>query len=163
MIPTYALVKPSREAIAAALIAMLQTMTLPGGAPFQTIDRTWTGVDNSLTLDKLPGLFLLDLGESVKKDATNMPAKIDWKFDVVIVQAIPEGTLGITLANQMLDALELCFQPTPAQRMGGNFITLGGLVQHVWIEGAIQKNPSSLSGSASLAVAPLHVRITNPL
>lgn len=153
-----------RESIITALLARLKTITdfvTVGQVDPTVIQRDWKGPEAADFLDKLPGLFLIELPEKHAVRGRGMPAIIDWGFDVVFVVKNLDDVPPGSRVNPLLDALDTLFIPTPQDRMTGRN-TLGGIVYDVWIEGTVQKNFAYLGGRASLAVAPLHVRITNP-
>ena len=61
---------------------------------------------------------------------------------------------GIEL-NNIMDALEAAFVPDNPQT---NTLTLGGLVQHCWIEGEVMYDPGDLDGYGK-AVVPVHILV----
>lgn len=55
-----------------------------------------------------------------------------------------------TILNPLIDAIETVLRPDPVS----NKQTLGGLVQHVWIEGQIETDEGSL-GDQGVAIIPI--------
>lgn len=158
---------PTRETIVAALLTKLKSIVVPvaAGQPafaFQTIARTWKGIDEAVRNDRIPALVLIETAEDHTVKSLGMPAIIDVPFDIFLVVKNPDGPVDCSTINPVLEALDTLLLPNVVERIAGNRVTLGGLVYHVWIAGKIQKNPSYLNGAASVAAVPLHVRVTNP-
>lgn len=119
---------PTRETVMLALFSLLQTV--PG---FRTFDRRPL-LPTEFTPDLQPALLLLDLGEDTKRQ--EILAKRTWHPLIIGYVRAPKGTPGITIINPLLDAIDVALAPPP----GTGKQTLGGLVDHCWVEGETTKN-----------------------
>lgn len=136
----------TREAIYAALFALLQ-----GAGGFQTVGRRvqpWSALSSA----QQPALFLVAKGEDHARLA-GMPSRRTLQADLVVYAMAPDdNTAGSQVLNPLLDAIQAALQPPPYSADQ----TLGGLVQHAWIEGHIQTDEGAL-GSQAVAVIPVHI------
>jgi len=147
----------AREQIYSALFALLQS-----AANFKTVGRVWVP-SNKLDPPQLPALFMVENNEHAMQTAPGRPAK--WMLDVdVVIYARNEGEsqapgaesyVRATAPNNLLDAVESALAPVAA----ANVQSLGGLVQHCWIEGKIEKD-AALQGANSVAVVPVRILTT---
>jgi len=147
----------AREQIYSALFALLQ-----GAANFKAVGRVWVP-SNKLDPPQLPALFMVENNEHAMQTAPGRPAK--WLLDVdVVIYARNEGEsqapgaesyIPETGLNNLLDAAESALAPAAAT----NVQSLGGLVQHCWIEGKIEK-AAALQGATSMAVVAVRVLTT---
>ena len=147
----------AREQIYSALFTLLQ-----GAANFKTVGRVWVP-SNKLDPPQLPALFMVENNEHATHSAPGRPAK--WLLDVdVVIYARNEGEsqapgaenyVPATALNNLLDAVESAIAPPVSTSVQ----TLGGLVQHCWIEGKIEKD-AALQGANSLAVIPIKILTT---
>ena len=147
----------AREQIYSALFALLQS-----AANFKTVGRVWVP-SNKLDPPQLPALFMVENNEHAMQTAPGRPAK--WMLDVdVVIYARNEGEsqapgaesyVRATALNNLLDAVESALAPVAAT----NVQSLGGLVQHCWIEGKIEKD-AALQGANSVAVVPVRILTT---
>jgi hypothetical protein len=60
--------------------------------------------------------------------------------------------------NPLLDAIAAALAPTGADLVAGAQ-TLGGLVKHCWISGAIETDEGALGGQA-VAIVPVEILVT---
>jgi len=147
----------ARDQIYSALFALLQ-----GASNFNTAVRVWVP-SNKLDPPQLPALFMVENNEHAMQTAPGRPTK--WPLDVdVVIYARNEGEsqapgaenyIPETGLNNLLDAVESALAPAAAT----NVQSLGGLVQHCWIEGKIEKD-AALQGATSMAVVPVRVLTT---
>ena len=84
----------------------------------------------------MPALFFFQQGEDHVRDGKGIPDKRTLHCVFVLYCWTQDaGTLPATLANTLLDVIDDCLnQPGNPQ----NVQTLGGLVEHVYIEGRVQ-------------------------
>lgn len=131
---------PSRETIAAALFAVLNTVTMQG--TFKTISRRPKLWDETI---EMPALYLGQPEEDkAYLEGTTTPGKATLKFDLIIYtnSGLDPNAIPDTMMNNCIDAVEAALAAaTPGQPQ-----TLGGLVHHAWIEGQIQRAPGYLDG-----------------
>jgi hypothetical protein len=131
---------PSRETIAAALFALLNTATMK--TTFKTISRRPKVWDETV---EMPSLYLAQPEEEKSYgEGTMTPGKITIKFDVIVYtnSGLDPNVAPDTELNNCIDAIEAAMVATPPNQPQ----TLGGLVQHAWIEGQIQRAPGYLDG-----------------
>lgn len=104
-----------------------------------------------------PGLFLVDRAESYPGRATGMPTVVI--FDAEAWVYINTPPLGPAL-NTLLDAIDTVLAPTPVFNgvLLQNTQTLGGLVQHCWIEGTVEK-AFSHKQRQGIAVVPIRMLV----
>jgi hypothetical protein len=136
-----------REHIMQALFTLLTA-----GNAYPTAGRRlvlWTKVAEQ------PALFLRHVGDTYPTRPTGIPAKVQMDCEAWIYSraggnpaVIPETAL-----NSLLDGVETALKPDPAAAQ-----TLGGLVQHCWIEGRVEIHPGDLDGQA-IAVVPIRLLV----
>jgi hypothetical protein len=147
-----------REQIYSALFSFLQS-----AASFKTVGRVWVPAAK-LSPPQLPALFLVEREETAIQTAPGRPTK--WILGAEIhLYARNEGetqipgqetVLPVTALNNLLDAIEIALKPSAAT----NVQSLGGLVQHCWIEGKVKKD-AALQGAVSTAVVPVKLLTTS--
>ena len=141
----------TREPIAVALFTKLQ-----GVAQFATASRrlkTWQDV----TPADQPALFLASRTELATWQAPGLGVIWQIFFDAyVYVNTGTDQTIApSTVMNPLLDAIEQVLLP---DNLITNKQTLGGLVQHCWIEGRIDTD-EGLLGSQGVAIIPIVVKV----
>jgi hypothetical protein len=142
----------TREPIYAALFALLT-----GAAPFVTASRLlrhWDEVGPS----EQPALFQVQKRETAK-EAEGSPTV--WRAEVdlyLYCQAPDDETAPATVLNPLLDAIETALKPSGADLANGTQ-SLGGLVKHCWIAGAIETDEGALGGQA-VAIVPIEILVT---
>jgi hypothetical protein len=139
----------NREPIYAALFALLAD-----AAPFRTASRRlrhWGAVEAA----EQPALF------QVQKRETATPAEGSptvWRvaLDIYVYCQAPDDTSPPASAlNPLIDAIEAALAPTGADAVIGAQ-TLGGLVTHCRIAGAIETDEGALGGQA-VAIVPVEI------
>lgn len=140
-----------REPVHAALFAKLEAI-----ADFKTASRRfkhWTDVNPP----DHPALFLTSRTEvATQKPVIGTPVW-DIAFDVALY-VHTGGDVAVapaSLLNTLLDAIEKAMRPDDLAK---NKNTLGGLVEHCWIEGQIQTDEGVL-GDQGVAIVPILVRV----
>lgn len=139
----------SREAIYAALFDKLGA-----SAGFVTKSRKlkhWSDV----TASEQPALFQAQKSES----AATVPGQpTQWNYMVdVYLYANTGGDPNVApsqILNPLIDAIVAAMAPEPIS----NKQTLGGLVQHAWIEGAIETDEGVL-GDQAVAIIPVAMKV----
>lgn len=139
-----------REPIAVALFNKLKVVT--NFTTASRVLRSWNNVPPA----EQPALFVSEGGQ----DAAQRPGLgpvWNWKFDahVYIHTGDQPGIAPGTLINPIIDAIELALKPDNAIT---NKQTLGGLVQHCWIEGHIDTDQGVLGGQG-VAIIPIFVKV----
>ena len=139
-----------RETIMAALFALLQ-----GAAGFNHFGRR---VLQTIDVPDQPALFVRKHTEEyLPRKALGIPAitvlDIDifiyWRPDDISPDVAPE-----TVGNTLIDAVEAVLQPLPGQKAQ----TLGGLVQHVWIEGKVLQQNGDIYKQA-VVIIPVKIMV----
>jgi len=138
----------SREAIYAALFAKFSSI-----AGFTTISRRlqhWS--DTPLSMQ--PALFMAQRGETV---ATVPGLNQVWSLSVDLylyanTGADKSASPG-SILNPLLDAVVAALAPDKIT----NKCTLGGIVEHAWIEGRIETDEGVL-GDQGVAIVPLIIK-----
>ena len=116
-----------------------------------------------LGVDKMPALFLIEHGEKWERKGKGIPGKRTFECSIVMYaySAAQAQSYPATLVNNMMDALEAVLErpgnppnPTAVQ-------TLGGLVEHVYIEGEVKIIEGQLGAgeNASVLVAPITILV----
>ena len=142
----------TREPIYAALFSLLS-----GAAPFATASRRlrhWSLVEPG----EQPALFQVQKRETAKAVEGSPTA---WRAEIdlyVYCQAPDDETTPATVLNPLIDAIEATLLPAGRDLAGGTQ-TLGGLVKHCWIAGAIETDEGALGGQA-VAIVPIEILIT---
>lgn len=139
-----------REPIAVALFAKLSAVT-----NFVTVSRvlkSWGNVPQA----EQPAFFLTE-GEQMAAQKPGLGPVWNWKFDahVYIHTGDQPGVAPGTLINPVIDAIEAALKPDNVMT---NKQTLGGLVQHCWIEGQIDTDQGVLGGQG-VAIIPIFVKV----
>jgi hypothetical protein len=178
----------TREQIMNALLAQLQAKC---GATFATYSRmfvTWQDLTAMLRsppaasdprqLPRQPALFLYDgIGFGGGKDEWEQPARgvpmtgkrtlhrtivlYDWRPGSLTPGGAVAAAGAITM-NPLIEAVENAFQPdTLGVGAAVGSLTLGGLVQHAWIQGEGHMIPGDIDPTG-LAMQTIPVRILIP-
>jgi hypothetical protein len=133
-----------REAVMTALYDLAVT-----AAGFATSGRDlahWSQVKAQ------PALYVVDAEEELPAEPYNMPRPSTMAAELWIYtkgEERPDQSRPKAL-NALLDAIEATLAPDPVT----NTQTLGGAVEHCWIEGRIDKAPGHTDGQA-VAVIPI--------
>ncbi len=149
----------NREPVYAAAFAFFNSLTLGNAPAFATATRkadTWEGV----APEECPAL-LFTQGKELAVRRTGFPTV--WKLYprlmlyVHTAQITDPTVIASQLLNPLLDAIEAALEPLPSKQGRS---TLGGLVSHCAIEGAIEIMEGNL-GDVAVAVIPLEI-LTSP-
>ena len=139
----------NRETIIAALFDRLTG--LPGLVTISRRLKHWADVPAA----EQPALFLT-CGNSAPEQTRGLPPK--WRLQATLHLYVNTGgddrLSPSAQLNELLDAIEAALAPTggePAQ-------TLGGLVSHAWISGAIETDEGVL-GDQGVAILPLEILV----
>ena len=139
-----------REPIAVALFNKLSAV-----AQFKTTSRRlvlWSDVPASMQ----PALYVVE-SDPVATQRPGLGPVWEWRFDVHVYVNTgddPDTPPG-TLMNPILDAIEAALAP---DNLVTNKQTLGGLVQHCWIEGKTQTDQGVLGGQG-VAIIPVFIKV----
>lgn len=111
-----------------------------------------------LTPDQMPALFLVEHGGPWKRTGKGIPAIRTLHCSVVmyVTTADPQQSLPATLINNTVSVLD-ALMGNPSM----NYQNLGGLVEHVYIEGETQviEGQIGTGQNASVALIPLTILI----
>jgi hypothetical protein len=142
----------TREPIYQALFALLS-----GAANFATASRRlrhWNAVEPG----EQPALFQVQKRETAKP-ADGSPTAWRAEIDLYLYcQAQDDEGAPASVLNPLLDAIETALLPKGADLAGGTQ-TLGGLVKHCRIAGAIETDEGALGGQA-VAILPIEILAT---
>jgi hypothetical protein len=158
---------PTREAVMTALLALAAT-----AAEFQTVSRRIVLVPGAPTPQVAappaqPALYLFEDNETTRTHpARGAPPIRTWRVQLWVWCKIPLGatpgvpdgvTPGASIINPMIDAIEAALAPdTPIS----NTLTLGGLVQHCWIEGeTVKVSGDSNPDGQCVAMIPVSILV----
>ena len=147
----------AREAVMSALVALLRgavfAQPVNGQSGFVVVSRRlklWSDVPKS----QRPALFVTEHREQQNYQNEALPAKTTLSVDLLIyLDSSGRNTVSASALNTMMDAIEAALKPAP---MAGNRQTLGGLVSHCRVDGAVLKDPGDLDGDGLLWV-PLKI------
>jgi hypothetical protein len=157
---------PTREAVMNALLAVAAT-----AANFQTVSRKIVLVPGAPTPQVAlppaqPALYLFEDNETTTVPARGAPSKRIWRVQLWVWCKIPLGftpgvpddvTPGASVINPLIDAIEAALKPdNPVV----NVLTLGGLVQHCWIEGETVKVSGDINPDGQcVAMIPVSILV----
>lgn len=140
----------NREAIYSALFTKLSA-----AAGFNTTSRRLVTFNEVAAVDQ-PALFVIQRTESA---ATVPGLTTVWTLEVdayVYVNTAGDPAISpSTILNPYLDAIVTAMAP---DNVVTNKATLGGLVQHAWIEGKIQTDEGVL-GDQAIAIVPIILKV----
>lgn len=145
----------TREAVMAAFAALLQGVVFAqpvgGQTAFALVSRRlklWPDVAKS----QRPALFIAEHREQQAYQNEALPPKTTLSVDLfVYIDSSDPNTVPAIALNVVLDAIETALKPANGARQ-----TLGGLVSHCRIDGAVLKDPGDLDGDGLLWV-PLKI------
>lgn len=151
---------PTRETIITALFDLIRGAVYIGTntTVFTTAERRLKLWDQ-VKLKERPALFLVEHAETHVQKAQGVPTvrtlevKLFIYLDSKDQNAIPDQAV-----NAVIDAIDSVTGGVLKPDTGKNTQTLGGLVQHVWIEGDILKDPGDLDGDG-LIIIPIKILI----
>jgi hypothetical protein len=137
----------SRESIYQALFAMLQEID-----GFQLTSRKlrhWQDVPQP----NQPALFLVQKGETFQR-LDGLPPKRMFIAEIYLYARSQDPFAPpASILNPLMDAVETIFAPDAS----GNQ-TLGGLVQHAWIEGRVETDEGVL-GEQAVVIVPVRILV----
>lgn len=145
----------TREPIYAAIFAFWSALTIGGSPAFKLATRklkTWEDV----SAEDQPALLQLQRRETVTKPKT-LPAK--WKFSIDLYLYVHTGAqqdsnvVPSQLLNPLMDAVEAALE---IDDKSNDACTLGGLVSHCFIDGAVEIFEGNL-GDQAVCIIPLTV------
>ena len=146
---------PTREQVALALFTLLESLKISGNPAFVTTSRRpqlWASTTS------FPALYMGNPKESYEyQHGTSSPAHITLDFDIFIyINVSDPNVTPDTQMNSLIDAIEAALQGTPATN---GVQSLGGIVDHCWIEGSVLRAPGYLNGQG---MALMTIRVLVP-
>lgn len=143
-----------REAIYAALFAVLNG-NVTGVNYYSRRISSFTQIDPSI----LPALFLNEVGEHYGQQRLNMPSRVTLLAQIWLYTAVQlDEDIPAQQTNNIMDALETVIAPnTPGEPSQ----TLGGLVQHCWIEGRVTDYAATQQTYMSVTVVEVHMLVNH--
>ena len=147
----------AREAVMASLVALLEGVVLSSPVNSQTqfvsVSRRlklWADVPKS----QRPALFVSEHREQPNYQSEALPCKTTLSVDLFIyIDASDRNTVPGSALNTIMDALDAALMASP---VANNRQTLGGLVSHCRVDGAVLKDPGDLDDDGLLWV-PLKI------
>lgn len=149
-----------REAIWVALQALFQTRV---GTKFQTLGRQHVRPP-SLSPEQQPACFVVEVRETRTPRPSGLPGKITLAGFIILYFQAPqpqiedtgaETEIGATILNSLLRAVDEALLPDD---FANGTLTLGGLVQHCWLEGEVDYDPGILTQQGA-AILPLRILV----
>ena len=142
----------SREDIFTALFALGQGLSW--GTPPQGFAYISRRVRLAADLPALPALCQAEHDESFARTPGLDPRRTLGAAWMIHQATADPDAVPASANNALMDAIEAALAPDSAD----GCCTLGGLVQHCWIEGEVFKDPGDLDGQA-LLIAPIRILI----
>lgn len=149
------MINPTREQVATALFSLVNTA--PMQALFSTISRRPVLFNAA---PSKPALYMGSPTENyVYQDGPTFPPMIGLDFQVFIYinSGLDPSDIPDILMNNLIDALEAAIAPVPP--IPGAKQTLGGIVDHAYIEGTVHRAPGWLDGEG---MALLTIKVLVP-
>lgn len=144
----------AREPIYAALFALVQSAAASHAV---TIARRFV-LASQVPPAEQPAVFQVEKSERVQHERRGLPSKYWLSVDLVVyVQAGDSASIPSQAINQILDAIDAALAPSPDDPMHNQ--TLGGLVEHAWIEGEALIVEGTLQDQ-SVAIVPVQLFVT---
>lgn len=141
----------NREAVYLALFNKLSA--IKGIKTSSRILLHWADVSPN----QQPALFQAQVSQTAQQ-VTGFPTKYILTAKVwVYTHRDTNGVIPITQLNNILDLIDNALKPTSSPT---NKQTLGGLVEHCWIDGSIETDEGTL-GNQSIAIVPISILITS--
>ena len=134
---------PTREQVAIALFALLQTM----GSSFNTYSRRPKLFGDA---PSLPALYMGQIQDDYEyRNGTAAPPLVTMQFAVWIYGNFAEdpNVIPDTAFNALLDLLDTTIG---GFAVNGLAQTLGGIVNHAWISGTVHRAPGWLNGQGEI-------------
>lgn len=143
----------NREAIYAALFA--QVKNVPGIVTAERRLRHW----NDVTDIEQPYLCVAQGNQTATQGspAIGTPGKWQLEADIYVYAQTTGGLVPGSVINPILDAIEQALAPEFPDV--SKCQTLGGLVEHCWIEGTIETDEGTL-GDQAVAIVPVRILVT---
>jgi hypothetical protein len=153
----------AREAVWVKLFAVLQA-ALGGESPVcVTISRKHTEPPQ-LAAEMQPACFLVQVRNTKVQKPIGFPGKLTLTGYIILYFQCPtplidpigeETVLGATTLNTLLDAIDAAMQP---DNIVTGKLTLGGLVEHCWIEGQTDMDDGMYSQQGA-AMIPVNILV----
>ncbi|MDM1765723.1 hypothetical protein ACFODO_23790 [Acinetobacter sichuanensis] len=116
---------------------------------------------NHVGNEKRPALFITQ-GNQDENAVKGLNAKIELAAEVYlyIYEADPEKAIGMQI-NHYLDAIREAMKPEYPEMC--EYQTLGGLVEHCWIDGTIEvfEGVDGMIDGQGIAIVPIRILTTN--
>lgn len=139
----------NREAIYSALFKLLQKMD--NVTTFDRILAHWDDVSPNMQ----PALYMTVVSQQAEQ-VTGFPTR--YYLDAKLWIYTHRDTAGVVPSvqmNMLLDELDAVLAPAPSPLFKQ---TLGGLVEHCWINGEIQTDEGTL-GNQAVAIVPIRLLV----
>lgn len=134
--------RATREQVMVAMFAKVQT--LPGYVTYSRHLKLFSDVPG----DQQPYICMTEHNEGQNPRPVGMPVKLTLRASLVIYFR-SDDQAGTTTMNNLLDAIDPIFYPD--MPLTGK-CTLGGLVDHAWIQGDVFKDPGDLDQQGMIVI-----------
>lgn len=133
------------------------------GAGFVSIGRKHKSPPD-LGMAEMPALFVVQIKEThAPQKHPGYPSRLTLHGFLILYAQAPiadedigtETVLAATMLNALYERIEDVMQP---DNIGTGKFTLGGLVEHCWIEGDTDQDPGIL-GPLAAAILPVHILV----
>lgn len=150
-----------REPIYAALFSLVAELVNEGGARIFRISGRKLVHWDEVASELMPALFLTQGDQQPRPQRRGLPTQweLSAKFYIYVstsaqqqAEAVPAQAM-----NRILDAVVSAF-PTGESDQSEGVVTLGGLVSHCWIEGAIETSEGYF-GDLEVATVPVKMLV----
>ena len=147
------LARPSRESIMTALanqigaVSSFANFLAVPGVDVRRL-KPWSQVAEQ------PAFFLRNVKDEYAHKA-NILAALTLHVELWIYAKVGPDDAAAETLNTLMDAVDAALQP---DNLAMNTLTLGGLVQHCWIEGDAEYDPGDLDRQAK-AVIPIRILV----
>lgn len=156
---------PDREACWVALTSVLRTALASGDTPLLATFGRQHVAPPALAAEQQPALFVVQMRETRKPGPViGAPVQLALAGFLILYVQVPsagdepagaETQVGGTVLNRFLQAIDDALAPDDV-RTGK--CTLGGLVQHCWIEGDVDMDPGIFAGQGA-AILPIKMLV----
>ena len=142
----------NREAVYSALFNKLRDV-----APFRVTSRRLQHWSDVAPADQ-PALFIAQRNEVVNP-VPGLPYVWELRVDVYVYANTRDDRTRAPaeILNPIVDAVVAALAPSPVT---GNKLTLGGLVEHCWIEGEIVTD-EGVMGDQGVVIIPVVLKVSN--
>lgn len=152
---------PTRDAVMDALYALIDYGNGTGPGATLGFKSSWRKLPpyEVLSSEKQPAIIMSLYQEHIMHEGRGLPVKRQYNVQFTIFAMCNQEALGDDVLNPLLDQLMYtALAPDDHGPNGEPVCTLGGLVNRVWIEGTIHRDPGDLTGQIACTV-PVYILV----